>query len=190
MKNKDIMEWLLDMGIDPILTLTTKDGEKFLSEILEEHLKEQFKLNNIMERKELLIANYSQLGHCQFPEDTWEADGVFETKEDLLFLFKHWHRRSASNFSEYPFNGIFNPNWITFEKQTIIIDEDGKKYYGEKEECDPPHFLEEVKNEYKEWYKNIKERLPRLRKARDAKRKEIEEQKKLAELLDKYGHLN
>lgn len=44
MKNKDIEEWLLDEGIDSETSITTKDGEFYLSDILEKHLKEQLKL--------------------------------------------------------------------------------------------------------------------------------------------------
>ena len=44
MKNKDIHEWLLDEGIDPLTTITTEKGEYYLSDILEKHLTEQLRL--------------------------------------------------------------------------------------------------------------------------------------------------
>jgi hypothetical protein len=47
MKNKDINEWLLDEGIDPLGTVSTKNGEFYLSDILEKHLKEQLELTAV-----------------------------------------------------------------------------------------------------------------------------------------------
>lgn len=41
MKNKDIHEWLLDEGIDPLTTVTIEKGEYYLSDILEKHLTDQ-----------------------------------------------------------------------------------------------------------------------------------------------------
>jgi hypothetical protein len=43
MKNKDIMEWMLDEGIDPLTTVTTDKGEMYLSDILTKHLTEQLR---------------------------------------------------------------------------------------------------------------------------------------------------
>ena len=56
MKNKDIHEWLLDEGIDPLTTVTTEKGEYYLSDILEKHLTEQLRLFSVVGRSELLLA--------------------------------------------------------------------------------------------------------------------------------------
>ena len=50
MKNKDIHEWLLDEGIDPLTTVTTEKGEYYLSDILEKHLTEQLRLFAVSRR--------------------------------------------------------------------------------------------------------------------------------------------
>jgi hypothetical protein len=54
MKNKDIHEWLLDEGIDPLTTVTTEKGEYYLSDILEKHLTEQLRLFAVVGRSEQL----------------------------------------------------------------------------------------------------------------------------------------
>jgi hypothetical protein len=51
LKNKDINEWLLDEGIDPFKTVTTDNGEFYLSDILEKHLKEQLSLGAVVQAK-------------------------------------------------------------------------------------------------------------------------------------------
>jgi hypothetical protein len=56
MKNKDIHEWLLDQGIDPLTTVTTEKGEYYLSDVLEKHLTEQLRLFAVVGRSEQLKA--------------------------------------------------------------------------------------------------------------------------------------
>ena len=55
MKNKDIHEWLLDEGIDPLTTVTTEKGEYYLSDILEKHLTEQLRLFAVSGQSEQLV---------------------------------------------------------------------------------------------------------------------------------------
>ena len=54
MKNKDIHEWLLDEGIDPLTIVTTEKDEYYLSDILEKHLTEQLRLFAVSGRSEQL----------------------------------------------------------------------------------------------------------------------------------------
>lgn len=54
MKNKDIHEWLLDEGIEPLTTVTTEKGEYYLSDILEKHLTEQLHLFAVSGQSEQL----------------------------------------------------------------------------------------------------------------------------------------
>lgn len=54
MKNKDIMEWMLDEGIDPVTTVTTDKGEMYLSDILTKHLTEQLRIHDVVWRSEQL----------------------------------------------------------------------------------------------------------------------------------------
>ncbi len=65
MKNKDIHEWLLDEGIDPLTTVTTEKGEYYLSDILEKHLTEQLRLFAVVGRSE----------QCAHPRDKREYIG-------------------------------------------------------------------------------------------------------------------
>jgi hypothetical protein len=44
MKNKDVMEWILDEGIDPLTTVMAEKGEMYLSDILTKHLTEQLRI--------------------------------------------------------------------------------------------------------------------------------------------------
>lgn len=60
MKNKDIHEWLLDEGIDPLTTVTTEKGEYYLSAILGKHLTEQLRLFAVSGRSEQLFCNCGQ----------------------------------------------------------------------------------------------------------------------------------
>ena len=55
MKNKDIHEWLLDEGIDPLTTVITEKGEYYLSDILEKHLTEQLRLFAVSGRSEQFV---------------------------------------------------------------------------------------------------------------------------------------
>lgn len=48
MKNKDIIEWMLDEGIDPLTKVNTKDGEIYLSDILAKHLIEQLRIHDVV----------------------------------------------------------------------------------------------------------------------------------------------
>jgi hypothetical protein len=72
MKNKDINEWLLDEGIDPLETVSTKNGEFYLSDILEKHLKEQLELTAVGNRRELLIAYEKKRSETILTGDTDE----------------------------------------------------------------------------------------------------------------------
>lgn len=56
MKNKDIIEWMLDEGIDTLAKVNTKDGEIYLSDILAKHLIEQLRIHNVVGRNEQLKA--------------------------------------------------------------------------------------------------------------------------------------
>jgi len=50
MKNKDITEWILDEGIDPLTHIKNSKGQNiFLADILEKHLKEQLHIHSVIE---------------------------------------------------------------------------------------------------------------------------------------------
>ena len=65
MKNKDIHEWLLDEGIDPLTTVTTEKGEYYLSDILGKHLTEQLSLFAVSVRSGQLCENLDENYNCK-----------------------------------------------------------------------------------------------------------------------------
>jgi len=135
-----------------------------------------------MKREQILIVNYSQEGHQYYPEDTWDDSSVFGSERDLLRLCKEWHKRSAGNFSDYPFGGLFDTELLSFQTQDVITDESGEKFYGTKKDCPPPSYFKKVEEDYQAWYAFVKVRLPKLQKARN-KRLEMERELKTLETL-------
>ncbi len=140
-----------------------------------------------MERKTTLIVEYSQKGHYMYNEDTWCDSVIIENEKDLLIACKEWHKRSASNFNDYPFGGLFSFNNISFQKQNIIIDDNGELFYGKIEETNTPEYLESVKDKFNSWIKFIRERLPKLREARKKRLKDENERRKFEEISLKFG---
>ncbi len=69
MKNKDIHEWLLDEGIDPLTTVTTEKGEYYLSDILGKHLTEQLHL--------FAVSGSSAVNRCNECSKELESGTVF-----------------------------------------------------------------------------------------------------------------
>jgi hypothetical protein len=122
-----------------------------------------------------------------YNEDTWDDSCSIETEKDLLSACKSWHKQSSSSFNDYPFGGLFTFNNLTFQKQNIIIDDNGEVFYGKKQDCNKPEYFENVKTLFNEWLQNIKHRLPRLREARDKRLKEESERRIFKELSIKYG---
>lgn len=140
-----------------------------------------------MERKQKLIANYSQQGYYMYPEDTWDDSIVIENEKDLLLACKEWYKLSARGFNNYPFGGLFSIGYVSFETQNIIIDDNGEIFYGELKECGVPEYFDDVKEKFNEWLIFIKDRVPKLREARKKRLKEEEDRKKFEELSMKYG---
>ncbi len=71
MKNKDIIEWMLDEGIDPLTAVTTEKGEMYLSDVLEKHLTEQLRIHDVVGRSEQLLAFKKwEAEKCKLP---WDA---------------------------------------------------------------------------------------------------------------------
>lgn len=139
-----------------------------------------------MKKKKILIANYSQQGHYMYNEDTWSDKFRINSRKDFLDACKSWHKRSSSNFNDYPFGGLFSFQNISFQNQDIIIDDEGNKFYGKKYDCENPEYFNEVKDEFNKWIKAIKLRLPLLRKAREKRLKEESDFKKFKELSIKF----
>jgi hypothetical protein len=80
MKNKDIHEWLLDEGVDPLTTVMTEKGEYYLSDILEKHLTEQLRQPPVVGRSELLPCGHKQVELVRHAAKCKDCGTVFETK--------------------------------------------------------------------------------------------------------------
>ena len=115
-----------------------------------------------MKREQILIVNYSQVGHYMYQEDTWDDSSTFNNEKELLQLCKEWHKSSASSFNDYPFGGLFSTNNLSFQTQDVITDESGEKFYGTKKDCSPPSYFKKVEEEYNIWRNFIKKRLRKL----------------------------
>lgn len=140
-----------------------------------------------MERKTILIANYSQNGHCDYPEDTWDSSTQIENEDDLFRWMKTLHKDSARSFSDYPFGGLFSTRSITFSEQKMIIDDDESVYLGSKKGCENPDYFDIAKLKYDNWYKAIQDRLPKLLEAKKKRLAEEKEKSQLAYLSEKYA---
>lgn len=131
-----------------------------------------------MEKITKLIAEYSQKGHPQYPEDTWDWEREINNKEELFSFMKDIHRRDAYHFNDYPLNGSCDLNGFTFKIEESIILEN-KEYIGKRIDTEKPPYFDEAKEMYNMFYKRLKSTLPKLRKSYI---KKIEEQKELSQL--------
>jgi len=143
-----------------------------------------------MEVKKTLIAKYSQVGHPQYPEDTWESERAISTTEELFEYMKDLYRQDARHFSDFPMNGNISMNRFSFvvEKSVEI---DGELYIcKDRIHVNNPDFFEATegaKKMFKEFIERVKRTLPVLRLAENKKETEIREKAKLAELKEKWG---
>lgn len=140
-----------------------------------------------MEIKQRLIAEYSQTGHPQYPEDTWDDERTIENVNDLFQYMKDLHKRDAYSFNDFPFNGLCKMDCFSFSIEKWV-EVKGERYICEKrEDVEKPEYFEEAEKLYKAFCRRMKRTLPILRKASENKRKEKRERAKLAELQAKYG---
>lgn len=128
---------------------------------------------------------YSQEGHYMYPEDSWEDSAIISDKKSLTEMMKEWHKMSASSFNNYPFNGLFSTNSLTFEIQKFVII-NGEEFIGPSSKTDRPDFFEDSVKEYKEWYDYIKKRLPVLQKLKENRLKEEREKNLFEQLKEKF----
>jgi hypothetical protein len=140
-----------------------------------------------MERRQIIIMNYSQSGHSSYNEDTWSDSRQIVTAEDMLVVCKYWHKESASTFNDYPYGGLFAFSNLSFEIQNIIIDDSGEVFKGNLVDCKAPDFIEQVQIDFNTWIDSIKERLPRLREARRIRLLKESELLQLKKLSEKYS---
>jgi hypothetical protein len=140
-----------------------------------------------MEINQKLIAEYSQTGHPEYPEDTWSDERTIENVEDLFQYMKDLHRRDAHSFIDFPFNGSCGMNCFSFSIEKWV-EVKGEKYICEQRvKVEAPEYFNDAKKLYETFCDRMKRTLPKLRKASENKRKEKQEKAKLAKLQAKYS---
>ena len=138
-----------------------------------------------MEKIEKLIAEYSQTGHPQYPEDTWDWEREISSVDDLFQFMKDIHKRDAYHFNDFPLNGGCSMNGFKFViEESVIVD--GKTFIGDRKQVEQPTYFNEAKDMYDKFYKRLKTTLPNLRKSRDNRNKEKSELSQLEYLKSKY----
>lgn len=140
-----------------------------------------------MEFKQRLIAEYSQTGHPQYPEDTWDDERAINNVDELFQYMKDLHKRDAHSFNDFPLNGSCGMDCFSFAVEKWV-EVKGERYVNPKrEKVSKPEYFDEAAKMYKAFCDRMRATLPNLRKARDRKRIEKQERAKLAELMNKYG---
>jgi len=134
---------------------------------------------------ENLIAEYSQRGHPQYPEDTWDWEREINNVDDLFQFMKDIHKRDAYHFNDFPLNGSCSINGFKFViEESIIVD--GKTFIGGRKPVEQPTYFNAAKDMYEAFYKRLKTTLPNLRKASEKRNKEKSELSQLQYLKSKY----
>lgn len=140
-----------------------------------------------MEIKEKYIAEYSQTGHPQYPEDTWAFERAINNVDELFQYMKDLHKKDAYSFNNFPLNGSCGMNCFSFSVEKWV-EVKGERYINPKrEKAEKPEYFDEAAKMYKAFCDRMRTTLPNLRKARDRKEKEKRERAMLAELQGKYG---
>ena len=140
-----------------------------------------------MEIKQKLIAEYSQVGHWQYPEDTWKSERAINNVDELFQYMKDLHKRDAYSFNNFPLNGSCRMDCFSFSVEKWI-EANGERFINPtRERVYKPEYFDDAAKMYKSFCDRMRTTLPNLRKARDKKQKEKQERAKLAELQSKYG---
>lgn len=132
------------------------------------------------------IAFYGQIGHHQFPEDTWESESVVNNTNDVFEFMKNCYIIDARNRNDYPVISCWD-EWVKFYEQEYEVCNLGHTHYGKKTEIKAPEYYEAAKELYNTWKSRIQNLVPRLRKVYKLKKKELNERIMLADLQAKYN---
>lgn len=102
-----------------------------------------------MKHYSILIANYSQTGSHEFPEDTWKTSKQIQSADDFWDWCKFLRMQSSSGFSSFPCgDGLFSFNNFTFTKQDCI-EIDGVEYKAKQYETERPEYFDVVAYNFK-----------------------------------------
>lgn len=137
-----------------------------------------------METKKITIVKYSQRGHRDFPEDTWDIDSEIENPNDLYKFIKRVYKNDARHSSDFPLNGHIGGQF-TFYNQENIYNE-GEVFKGKRILTECPSYFDEAMNKFRLLEKTMQERLPKMRLHRDNIIKHSMDKHELECLIDKY----
>ena len=139
-----------------------------------------------MQRKTLKIVVYSQVGHHEYPEDTWDEQHIWEDDLDILSFMQTMFVKDARNFTSPEYGYYFDVKCISFITQNIIIDELNETFYGDEREASAPESFPAICEEFKTWATEyVITHIKREKEKRIKDRKE-EELAMLAKLKAKY----
>ena len=132
-----------------------------------------------------LIAVYSNVGHPQFPEDTWDKESKINNVDELLQVMKDIHRQDAHHFNDYPMNGGCASNGFQFYIEKSIEFE-GEIYIGKREKTDHPEYFKEAVEMYLTFRKRMLCLLPFLRQKKREKDAEIKKRHTYLKLKEEF----
>jgi len=134
-----------------------------------------------MQRKTLKIIKYSQVGHHEYPEDTWEEQHIWEDDTDILSFMQAIFMQDFRNLLGPNYGRFFEIRFISFIRQNIIIEE-LETFYGQEREDNPPESFDSICLEFKTWSKTYARDREKIEREARAKAREDAELAKLAEL--------
>lgn len=188
-KKRSDVNYLQKLHNYVVKTSSWKDSDDILEvkEFLDKYSSKEFLKNAIVEKRETVyIATYTQDAHYLAPEDDWsDTRRIYGSVEFLFETMKDWFKMSGRTFGDYPLGSIFTPSNITYKKKEVIT-VNGEKYSGPSKDIRPPDFHYEASRLFNEWEKEVRERLPRLRKLRNERRKREKEFATYQQLKEKY----
>lgn len=129
-----------------------------------------------MNRKDKKIALYSQIGHSDYPEDTWEYEKEIDSEDELFEFMKEIHLKDASNRNNYPILSHVEVRSIKFVIKIGKICDCGHFHIDDVIECNKPDYFENSISKYKEWIDSLKiqKELNKKQLKEDSERRQYE----------------
>ena len=138
-----------------------------------------------MKQTSKLIAVYSNVGHPQYPEDTWDEESEINNVYELFQFMKDIHRQDAHHFNDYPMNGGCASNGFQFYIEKSIEFE-GEIYIGKRKETDHPEYFNEAYEMYKTFRKRVLHLLPILRKKNTERMEQLKKRNLYLQLKNEF----
>lgn len=150
---------------------------------------EKITLDNItMKTWESLVIEATNKGHYMYPEDDYQISATITNEDDLFKFMKEVHKRDSQYSNDTALNGGFSPNICKYYIQTTKTLKFGKDRFTKIEKIDgeKPEYFERAYEKYKEFNKCLRERLPKIRDAREQRLKRDSDRRKYEELKQKF----